>query len=118
EVVLYAPGGEGAFFSPELDVETLGDVVESMNAAAERRRYRVLLKVHQRVYAKARADSRLRDSLVPNDMPTNDVLAVTDAVVTDYSSIFVDFLATGRPVLFYTPDLDEYAASRGLYRSP
>ena len=43
------------------------------------------------------------------------MLAVTDVLITDYSSIFIDFLATGRPVLFYTPDLADYESSRGLY---
>jgi CDP-glycerol glycerophosphotransferase len=118
ELILFAPTWRGDFYSPELDVETLRDVVAAMNAGIDRTRYRVLLKVHQRVYAQARADFLLRDSLVPNEIPTNDLLAVTDALVTDYSSIFVDFLATGRPVLFYAPDLDDYAASRGLYSAP
>jgi CDP-glycerol glycerophosphotransferase len=117
QLILYAPTWKGDFYSPEVDVETLSNVVESINAGIDRRRYRVLLKVHQRVYAQARTDSRLRDCLVPNEIPTNDVLAVTHAVVTDYSSIVLDFVATGRPVLFYAPDLDEYAESRGLYRA-
>lgn len=118
ELILYAPTWQGDFYSPEVDVERLRELIESMNAGVDRDRYRVLLKVHQRVYAKARVDDRLRDWLVPNELPTNDVLAVTSAVVTDYSSIFVDFLATGRPVFFYAPDLEEYVASRGLYRAP
>ncbi len=38
-----------------------------------------------------------------------------DVLVTDYSSMLVDFVVTGRPLLLLAPDLAEYRASRGLY---
>jgi CDP-glycerol glycerophosphotransferase len=41
-----------------------------------------------------------------------DLLAVTDVLVTDYSSVMFDFAATGRPMLFLVPDRAE---ARGLY---
>ncbi len=119
QVLLYAPTWKGDFYTPEADVEQLREHCPVDDARDDHRRYRVLLKVHQRLYQLARADSRLSPRcLVPNEIPSNDVLAVTDVLVTDYSSIFVDFLATGRPVLFFAPDLDDYTASRGLYLPP
>ena len=39
--------------------------------------------------------------------PTELLLAV-DVLVTDYSSAIFDFATTGRPMLFFTPDLDVY----------
>jgi CDP-glycerol glycerophosphotransferase len=35
-----------------------------------------------------------------------DLLLIADVLVTDYSSLFVDFALTGRPMVFFTPDLD------------
>ena len=43
-------------------------------------------------------------------------LAAADLLLTDYSSSMFDFMLTRRPVLLYTPDLDEYKNSeRGFY---
>ncbi|MBO3750896.1 CDP-glycerol glycerophosphotransferase family protein [Streptosporangiaceae bacterium NEAU-GS5] len=45
----------------------------------------------------------------------SDLLAFADVLVTDYSSSMFDFVATGRPVILFTPDLAKYRSSRGLY---
>jgi CDP-glycerol glycerophosphotransferase len=115
QIILFAPTWKGSFYAPTNNVRQLRHQIAALNEKIDTSRYRVLLKVHQRVYKFAAADPDLRDILIPNDMPTNDVLAATDVLLTDYSSIFIDFLATGRPVLFFTPDLDTYEDSRGLY---
>ncbi len=76
----------------------------------------MLLKVHQVVYdAVQQACRRLRlpGAQQGPDQPGRS--RVTDLLVTDYSSIFFDFLATGRPVVHYVPDLDDYRSGRGLY---
>lgn len=46
-----------------------------------------------------------------------DVLAQFDVVVTDYSSLFVDFLILDRPVFFVPYDLAEYEKEVGFIRS-
>jgi CDP-glycerol glycerophosphotransferase len=45
-----------------------------------------------------------------------DLLQVTDVLITDYSSVMFDFAPTGRPMLFFTYDLEEYRDRvRGFY---
>ena len=45
-----------------------------------------------------------------------DLLAISDVLVTDYSSMFFDFAATGRPIIFFPYDLEEYRDEvRGFY---
>ncbi len=41
---------------------------------------------------------------------------VSDALVTDYSSCFYDYLLLKKPVVFYTPDRVEYSVTRGVQR--
>ena len=38
----------------------------------------------------------------------NDLYAVSDLLVTDYSSVFFDYALLNRPIVFYMYDLDEY----------
>ena len=48
-----------------------------------------------------------------------DLLAAADVLVTDYSSSMFDFATTGRPMVFFTPDLADYRDRlRGLYLDP
>jgi len=115
-VVLYAPTWRGdSFPNPLVNAAQLLSTVRQLQSALDGERYVVLLKVHQAIYRAVRERVGEVDYLVPNDLPTNLVLGVTDLLVTDYSSIFFDFLASGRPVVHFTPDLDEYDQSRGLY---
>jgi CDP-glycerol glycerophosphotransferase len=49
----------------------------------------------------------------------NDLYLISDALLTDYSSVFFDFANTSRPLLFYWPDLDHYGDRvRGFYFDP
>lgn len=45
----------------------------------------------------------------------NDLLLVTDLLITDYSSILFDFSILGRPILCYTYDYEKYKEERGMY---
>lgn len=118
-IVLYAPTWKGASFArPDDDLDALLDRVRQIEKGIDTSRYVVLLKTHQAVHALAADRADLARVLVPNDLPTNVVLGLASILVTDYSSIFFDYLATGRPIVFFTPDLADFEQARGLYLAP
>jgi CDP-glycerol glycerophosphotransferase len=46
----------------------------------------------------------------------SELFLVADVLVTDYSSVMFDFTVTGKPVYFFTPDLEHYRDQlRGFY---
>ena len=53
---------------------------------------------------------------VTNYDDIQELLYISDVVISDYSSLVFDYLVTGRPCFLYTPDLDEYLEKeRNLY---
>jgi CDP-glycerol glycerophosphotransferase (TagB/SpsB family)/glycosyltransferase involved in cell wall biosynthesis len=103
-LILYAPTGHGAGD----DMQQLRKRVRALSERIDTDRYHLLLKLHPQVYQFAADDAELRRILVPDDLPANQALAAADALITDRSSIFVDFLVTGRPILFHSPDADPW----------
>lgn len=49
---------------------------------------------------------------------TNDLLSITDILVSDYSSIIFDFMPLRKPLVLYAFDQEEYAQSRGFFIEP
>jgi CDP-glycerol glycerophosphotransferase (TagB/SpsB family) len=47
-----------------------------------------------------------------------ELLAQVDLLVTDVSSVYVDFLVTQRPQILYFPDMERYEETRGLLLHP
>ena len=78
--------------------------------------YVVLLRAHSRTIRgeAAAVGSRVIDVTTYPDI--SDLFLGTDAIITDYSSIMFDFAVTGRPMIFFVPDLDAYRDElRGVY---
>ncbi|MDD2907180.1 MAG: CDP-glycerol glycerophosphotransferase family protein [Candidatus Gracilibacteria bacterium] len=50
------------------------------------------------------------------DFDIQELLKHTDILITDYSSIYIDFLLTKNPIIFYAFDLDKYLSEdRAMY---
>ncbi|KRL59037.1 CDP-glycerol glycerophosphotransferase family protein [Latilactobacillus fuchuensis] len=56
--------------------------------------------------------------LQTNQHDLYEYLAVTDALMTDYSSVYFDYLLMDKPLLFLANDLKNYEARRGFLLTP
>ncbi len=117
-IVLYAPTWRGdRFADPEDRSAAMASLADDVEAFLRRRGIpgTVLVKPHQVVAEAAQAEPRLAGRLVPGDVPVNLLLGEAAVLVSDYSSIVVDWLATGKPLVFAADADHEYESTRGLY---
>jgi CDP-glycerol glycerophosphotransferase len=116
KIILYAPTWRGEdFFNPNCDIDEYCMFIDKIYEKVSREEYQILVKPHQIVYKFIKDDKRVLGRFIPATIDTNQLLSVVDILVSDYSSIFFDFLVTGRPILFYIPDIEYYNNYRGLY---
>lgn len=116
QLVVFAPTWRGASFSRPLD--NLNEIMAqraTITAKLDAEKWLVVVKLHQQAHRYTKNRSDLRGVVVPNSIPTNALLGLTDILVTDFSSIFFDYLPLERPIVFFAPDAKEYGSSRGLY---
>lgn len=48
---------------------------------------------------------------------TNDLLLISDVLITDYSSVIYEYSLLERPMIFFAYDLETYSATRGMHRA-
>jgi hypothetical protein len=51
----------------------------------------------------------------PADVDSYELLAATEALITDYSSVFYDYLVLRRQIILYCADYEKYKQVRGTY---
>lgn len=48
-------------------------------------------------------------------MSTTELMVCSDVLITDYSSVFFDYLILDKPIVFYAQDYEAYSMNRGYY---
>ena len=112
-VILYAPTWRERLRHPEgLAGHSNGQGLLGEVYPAHRTDAVVLMRTHH--MNRARPGPGLVDvSRYPN---IEELMMAADVLVSDYSSIFLDFALTGKPAVVYAPDLERYRdVERGLY---
>ncbi|MBC7761804.1 MAG: CDP-glycerol glycerophosphotransferase family protein [Candidatus Saccharibacteria bacterium] len=109
-VLLYAPTwrDDRPDHVDHLDVARFADLLGD--------EYVTLIRGHSRTLLPGE-DVRAPNVLDVTGYPdVSELFLVADALITDYSSVMFDFTVTGKPVYFFTPDLDHYREKlRGFY---
>ncbi len=103
KIVLWAPTFRGNPADPKL--EQYDDIAE-LGRELEKEAF-VIIKVHPHLAKKYPYDN--------SSLTTDQLLPVTDLLITDYSSIIFEYSIYKRPMLFYAPDMEDYGVERGFY---
>ena len=118
KIVLYAPTFRdnsekiGNKFTMDLAI----DFDRFMNQVPDD--YILLLRLHVLVKKNITIDEKYKDRIldVSNYTDIQELFLISDILITDYSSVFFDFINLQRPILFYAYDLDSYKDDiRGFY---
>ncbi len=109
KVVLYAPTFRGKL------MHGLGnssiDLDHVQKALGEE--YVILYKMHPLLDNMVISSSE--SVICCNGKSIKKLFSVSDYLISDYSAIIIDFSTFEKPMLFYTPDLEEYRSDVGFY---
>ncbi|HRO10857.1 glycosyltransferase [Amaricoccus sp.] len=100
-------------------VHMLRSLLEDPSVLSLSREYGVRYKVyvHNKQKSYARELHKLLPGIVDVDLfgDIGDEIGACLALITDYSSVAIDFVLGSTPVIFYQPDMLEYTEERGDY---
>lgn len=112
-IVLYAPTWRNGEPDPgipsEREWQQIEDFCEQHNCLLVVRPHR--LGIGDYTYT----SSRVRLLPASEQMESMPLLWGSSVLVTDYSSMLVDYSVTGQPLVLLAPDLEHYRATRGMY---
>lgn len=119
KVATYTNGVESEMGIPcvsAVQLEELNELLKSLN-------YLLILKLHPWSADKLSGIGysnivNLRDSDINEDVSLYKLLGQTDALITDYSSVYIDYLLINKPICFVYDDLEEYRETRGFALEP
>lgn len=110
-VLLYAPTWRDYNFkNPNPDLNYVLDIGALMEALGDD--YVLITKMHSMEKGTV-VDPNIIGA--PAEMETQELLLITDTVITDYSSIVFDVLPIGKKIALYTNDRKRFDEARGTY---
>jgi CDP-glycerol glycerophosphotransferase len=112
-VVLYAPTYRDRLTTRTFAARRFDDLDLTALARSLGDRFTILVRGHnnnQRELDRVTGVARVID--VTDYPEINDLTLAADVAVLDYSSLRFDWAITGKPMVFFVPDLDEYFALR------
>lgn len=116
KLVLYAPTFRGTNLQvAKSDYEQVKEFLKQLSHLLPDGEYQILYKPHHLIYDQIQKEGIKDENVIPSYFDANEIMSITDILISDYSSIYFDFLITDRPIIFFVPDEEEYQEYRGLY---
>ena len=118
QIIVYMPTWRGIMTARKQD-EQLGEIIDLMRYMEEHLNDNQILyvKMHVLVQKALKFGDFKHIKGFPTGVETYEMLNVADTLITDYSSVFFDFANTGKKIVLYTYDEEDYTRTRGFYYS-
>lgn len=111
-----------AWSETNLPILINNEQLKKMNQELQTLNYYLVIKIHgNSVFDRASIGhfSNIRllaeEEFVSKGLQIYDILKDFDALITDYSSVFLDYLLTNKPMIFVTDDIEDYKEANGFY---
>ncbi|HHR5900995.1 TPA: CDP-glycerol glycerophosphotransferase family protein [Providencia alcalifaciens] len=99
-------------------IESKLALLEEIDEIAERKGFRFNIKLHSNSIFNPDIFLKFKNIyVVDNKIDPIELLLNTDCLITDYSSIYFDFLFLNRPIIFFQYDKFDYLRNRELYNT-
>lgn len=115
KVCLFAPTFRGENVHNAYYPQNFFNVPDFMGALPDD--WVLILKMHPFIKDKFIVPEGLENRVFDfsDEREINDILFITDVLVTDYSSVIFENAVIGNPAVLYAPDLSDYNGGRGFY---
>ncbi|MCF7757950.1 CDP-glycerol glycerophosphotransferase family protein [Paenibacillus xylanexedens] len=117
---LYTKNGESAAFINDMlgyDEEVFNDFLIKNDILFLYKQHAVQL--NRKMFKGSKNIIEITDDMLhTSDMDLYEILNGVDGLISDYSSIIIDFLLTDKPIILTPLDLDQYSKTRGLMMEP
>lgn len=114
--ILFAPTFRGTSYRNHNDLNFSLDVGKILNAFWEKfgKKFKMLFRAHIGYsQEEIKSNEEIIDVSAYPDM--QEIMIISDALITDYSSSMWDFSLLNKPGFLYVPDLEEYTKERDFY---
>lgn len=114
-ICLYAPT-----FRADLSMDKYRFDFDKTLEALERRfskKFQLVYRLHPNLIREERPSFLAPYIDATNYPDSQELLAATDVLISDYSSVLEDFALTGKPGFVFAPDIESYLLERGFYYS-
>lgn len=118
EVIVYMPTWRGALNNRQNEEQYIKLMYYLLEMDKKLNTNQVMyVKLHSLVGNKVNFSMFKNIKAFPVKYETYEFLSIADTLITDYSSVFFDFANTGRQIILFAYDQEEYLLNRGLYIS-
>lgn len=114
-------GSQNGYIFSNSDLKKLDEYLMENNMIIITKMHPFEEKSYMEYFNKNKFDNILfltEENIVQQNIDLYEILNASDGLITDYSSVYFDYLLVNKPIIFFNKDLDNYSSSTGFLLEP